>query len=113
MNVRRGIGIKSAYFTAAMEADSFPPQAPATTGKASATESGERDLFANTATDIHLVAGPGCTQMNVRRGIVIKAAYFTTAMEADSFPPQAPATTGKASATESGERDLFAESDRK
>src|ERR1017187_4142048 len=48
--------------------------------------------------------------MNVRRGIGIKAAYFTTAMEADSFPPQAPATTGKASATESGERDLFAES---
>ena len=31
-------------------------------------------------------------------------------MEADSSPPQAPATTGKASAAESGERDLFAES---
>ena len=48
--------------------------------------------------------------MNVRSGNGIKAAYLTTAMEADSSPPQAPATTGKASAAESGERDLFAES---
>ena len=56
------------------------------------------------------VAVPGCAQMNVRSGSGIKAAFLTSAMEADPSSPQAPPSTLETLAAKNGELDLPIES---
>ena len=56
MTVRSGNGIKAAFLIAAMETDPSPPQAPTATRQASAAESEDRDLLAESTPPV--VEGP-------------------------------------------------------